>query len=346
MKSVLVLGATGVMGRRVLALARHRLADARVIAASRSASRVDASARRVDLRETTALPAALEDVDLVVNAVGPYHYDPAPLVAACVETRTHYADLAETPRFLEDVGRTAEAAGAAERGVCIVPGCSTVPGLVQLLASAWSERQDVASLDAWLSLGSRNPVARGLLNGLLAPLGREMPEGGRAFARTTRRPGGPRHLRYGRYPAALPERGLRLGERSVPLRFHVGFDRAWLTRGLRLAAPATARLREPGLRRLAALAMPFATGLRALGTPRGSLVLEAHDADGECLDRIEIQVERGGLDVPASPPVWLAERLRTGAPPRAGLLELSDVVRLGDAVAALREAGHVVRGLP
>ena len=91
--------------------------------------------------------------------------DPSELVRACVHAGIHYVDLAEAPQFLDAVRRAAEAAGAAERGVLVVPGASTVPGLVQLLAQGWAKRDDVAEVRAWLSLGSRNPVGEGLLAG-------------------------------------------------------------------------------------------------------------------------------------------------------------------------------------
>jgi hypothetical protein len=352
-KTLLVLGATGTMGRRVVALARQTLPGVEVRALSRSGGGVPgATALELDLGDAGALGQAVAGTDLVVNAVGPYTYDPAPLVAACVAACAHYTDLAEAPEFVAAVARAAERAGAASRGVVVVPGASTVPGLVQLLASAWAEREDVAAITAWLSLGSRNPVGLGLLLGLLRPLGRPSPEAGSYFASTRTRVGPEgRPLRYGRYPTGFAEDRVRLhhgaeDERRVPLRFFVGFDRALLVRGLAAAAPALARLSDAALRRLARVALPAARAWAPFGTPRGSLVLEARDELGEVTQVIEVVAEREGLDIPAAPPVWIARRLQEDPPARAGCLALDEVVPLAAAAAWLREAGYEVRGVP
>ncbi len=351
MKSLLVLGATGTMGRRVVALARRSLAGVELRAASRSGAPVEgARALALDLADDQAVARGVASADCVVNAVGPYDYDPAPLVAACVAGGSHYADLAEAPDFIAAVGRAAREAEAERRGVLVVPGASTLPGLVQLLAQRFAERDDVASLAAFLSLGSRNPVGEGLLLGLLRPLGRPAPDGGRFFAATLGRRGpGGRRLRYGRYPTGFADDRLRLGGvggRRLPFRFFVGFDRSLLTRGLRLAAPLLARIPDAALGRLARVALPAARAWSPLGTPRGSLVLEARAADDAVLATLEVVAEREGLDIPASPPVWIARRLHAGGPERAGLRDLDEVVSLEEAIAWLGEAGYAVRGGP
>ena len=65
--------------------------------------------RRVDVTQAASLRAALAGVGAVVDAVGPYAYDPRPLVAACVEAGVHWVDLADRAPFLAG----AEAAAAA-----------------------------------------------------------------------------------------------------------------------------------------------------------------------------------------------------------------------------------------
>ena len=103
-----------------------------------------------------------------MNVVGPYGWDPEALLEACVGAGCHYVDLAEDPGFLAAVGRAAERHAAAGAGVAVVAGASTVPGLVDLLARHVSG-SDTSHVGAWLSMGSRNPVSRGLLTGLLRP---------------------------------------------------------------------------------------------------------------------------------------------------------------------------------
>ena len=345
MTTVLVVGATGELGQRVCRLLHRWAPGVRVLGANRSGrGHPDFPVHRVDVRDERSLAPALRDVALVVNAAGPYLYDPAPLVRACVAARAHLVDLADDLAWFRAVADAASRAGAASAGVAVIPGCSTVPGRVALLARRWVARADVISLSAWLSLGSANPPSRGLLTALLAPLGRHAPDGSRWFTRveaTTTSDG--RRLSFGSWPAPIPEAGLRLGGRRVPLRFFVGFDRRALTLALRLAAPLLAGVPPRQLPRLAAVALPFARALRALGTQRGALLLCAHDRTGAERDRVEVFALVNGLDIPAAPVVWVVQCLLAGGALGGGLLGLEDVVAPGAAIGWLRQAGYEVR---
>lgn len=346
--TVVVLGATGEMGERVCTLLRRWAPAVQVVGANRSGrGHRDFPVRRADVQDEAALRALLGGVDLVVNAVGPYRYDPAPLLRACIEARCHYADLAEDLGFLARVERLARAREAARAGVCVLPGCSTAPGLVQLAASCFAAHENVAAVSAWLSLGSRNPASRGLLTGLLAPVGRKGPSGRRYFTGTaTLQTSEGRSLRFGTYPAPFPAKGLRVGERRVPVSLRVGFDRAWLTRVLAGLAPLLGRLPERVVPVLAGLALPLARALRPLGTWRGVLVVRADGASGEELGRIEIHALRNGLDVPAAPALWVAQRLaREGRLPAAGVTRLDRIVGFGTAAEWLAQAGYRVARL-
>ena len=96
MTTVLVVGATGELGERVCRLLRRWTPSVRVVGANRSGrGHPDFPVQRVDVRDERSLAPALAGVSLVVNAVGPYLYDPAPLVRACVRARAHLVDLAE-----------------------------------------------------------------------------------------------------------------------------------------------------------------------------------------------------------------------------------------------------------
>lgn len=345
MTTVLVVGATGELGQRICRLLRRWTPSVRVVGANRSGrGHPDFPVRRVDVRDERSLAPALRDVALVVNAVGPYLYDPAPLVRACVRARAHLTDLAEDLAWFAAVAEAASRCGAARAGVAIVPGCSTLPGLVALLAQRWAARSEVAALSALLSLGSANPPSRGLLAGLLAPLGRPIPGGARCFTQLVSaetRDG--RRLTAGNWPAPVPRAGLRLGTRRVPLRFHAGFDRRFLTYALRLAAPWLGRLPAAWISPLAAVLLPFAHALRWLGTPHGVLLLRVHDRQGAERERLEICARANGLDIPAAPVVWLVESLLAGGLEGGGVRGLEDVVTPAAAIGWLREAGYEVR---
>ena len=128
-QAALIVGAGGTLGARIVRLLESSAPGVRVIPASRRGpATLGPEARRVDIHDTGTYAGALEGVGAVVNAVGPYRYDPTPLVRLCVEHGVHYVDLAEGPHFLEQVRLASAEAEAA--GVAVVSGCSTVPGLI------------------------------------------------------------------------------------------------------------------------------------------------------------------------------------------------------------------------
>lgn len=343
-KTIVVLGATGEMGARVCRLVRRLAPTALLIGTNRSGKgHAELPMRRVDLADREALDEVLANADLAINAVGPYDYDPAPLVHAAISARCHYADLAERLDFIERVAAIAEQRGAAKAGVVLVPGCSTVPGLLVALAQRWKSDPGVAKVSAYLSMGSRNPVAPGLLAGMLAPIGRKGPAG-RWFTRlVSLETLDGRSLRFGSYPIALPGSRMPIGQRSVPVRFFMGFDRAWLNRLLSLAAPWLGRLGNGPVRRLSRVLRPFLWMLRWLGSERGVLAVVAEGEDGAERGRLEVLAHSHGLDIPALPAAWLAQALvRDGWLAAPGVRGLDRVVGADAAVAALVDAGYTV----
>jgi hypothetical protein len=334
--TVLVAGATGAMGRRVLALGRRARPDLTWLAGThrRPAPRGIPS-RATDLLDRRGLEGTLGGVDVLVNAVGPYTYDPEPAVEACLRRGVHYVDLAESDDYLRAVRRTAR---SWEGTLRIVPGCSTIPGLVRTLAEPLCDRRGLAGIRVLLCLGSRNPVTPGLLFGLLRPLGRPSEQGQPYFGRLERHHdhlGGDRL--YGRWPmpTALENRTGR-----APTSFFVGFDRAPLTRLLSRLAPVSRRLSDGNLERLCRWWIPVLRLLRPLGTYRGVLRIEAVDGRGRALDAVEVRSHNRGLDVPALPPVWAVERL-TGRCHLPGpvLIGLDDLVTAPEALGWLERYG-------
>jgi hypothetical protein len=94
---------------------------------------------------------------------------------------------------------------------------------------------------------------------------------------------------------------------------------------------------------VAALGLPFARLAGYAGTPHGVLLLSAEDASGNELDRVELLAAAGGLDVPAAPVVWVAERLRAGALGAGGVRSLGELIPLADACGWLERAGYELR---
>ncbi|MVT12403.1 saccharopine dehydrogenase family protein [Chitinophaga tropicalis] len=94
----LLYGANGYSGELIARFAHQYglqpiLAGRRKEAIEPLATRLNLPYRIVDLFDSNALKAALQDVPLVVQAAGPYHITAQPMVEACLATNTHYIDL-------------------------------------------------------------------------------------------------------------------------------------------------------------------------------------------------------------------------------------------------------------
>jgi hypothetical protein len=341
MKTLLVLGATGLMGRRVVVLAGRLLPDVRVLRGSRRAApETDPDSRAVDVHDAGSVRRALAGVQVVINAVGPFDYDPAPLLRGCAEAGCHYVDIAETPAFIAAVERLAgRQAGTA------VSGASTVPGLVEVLGQQWSGRDDVRQVRILLGMGSANPVSPTLLSSLLMPLGSRAPDGSRYFDRLVRKRlrGLPARL-YGRFPSPFDARGIRVGGRVLPATFFAGLDRPALVRALWWAARLVPRLPRPALSWLCRLAQPVLPLVRRLGTTVGVLSVEALDGQGRLLADVEVRAMREGLNVPALPSVWAARRLLAEEAP-SGALRLEQLITPQEAAGWLSAEGYQVAGV-
>jgi short subunit dehydrogenase-like uncharacterized protein len=123
--SWMLYGATGFTGTLI---ARHACERGhRPLLAGRSAPAIaalgehlDLPHRAVGLDDPAALRAALADVDLVLNAAGPFLHTASPLAEACLRAGVHYLDISnELPVFsaLYDLHELAQ-----RHGVTIVPG--------------------------------------------------------------------------------------------------------------------------------------------------------------------------------------------------------------------------------
>lgn len=344
MKQALVLGSSGEMGRRVVLLADRLLPDTSiVIGVHRDNPWPGRATREVDIFDAASLSRALDGMDALVNAVGPYSYDPAPLVRACLTTGCHYVDLPEEPLFLARVREATLHYGAATRPSAVLPGCSTLPGLVEVLIQPWADLREVARVRVFLSMGSSNPVVPGLMYGMLRPLGRRDQEGHRAFGHLRRRSyqGGTSRL-PGRYPSLLGPGGLLLGERRVPVGLWVGFDRAWLNSGLLALSRPFSMLPDRWLRRTIGIVLPGMPALRRLGTPTGYLAIEAQDEHSRVVGEVEVRADREGLNVAALPSVWAVRRLLEGGP-HNDVVSLDQLVTFQEATEWLEQEGYAVR---
>ena len=121
----LLYGCTGYTGKLIVAEAVAR--GERPVLAGRNADRVRAVAephgldwRAFDLGDPAATRAGLAGVSAVLNAAGPFEYTAAPMLAACLDTGTHYLDISgEVDTFEACAGADGRARSA---GVMVMPG--------------------------------------------------------------------------------------------------------------------------------------------------------------------------------------------------------------------------------
>ena len=121
----MLYGAAGHTGSLIAARAidyGHRpvLAGRSALAVTALAERLGLAQRVLDLEDPVALEAALGDVDLVLNAAGPFLHTAAPLARACLRAGIHYLDISnelQVFRALYDLDEEAKRVG-----VSIIPG--------------------------------------------------------------------------------------------------------------------------------------------------------------------------------------------------------------------------------
>ncbi|MGI3783780.1 MAG: saccharopine dehydrogenase family protein [Janthinobacterium lividum] len=132
---LVLLGATGYVGRLTAAhLARSAPARARIALAGRSGDRLRAlrddlgpsaaswELRTTDVTERPALDRLAAQTRVLVTTVGPYARWGLPVVAACAERGTHYADLSGETLFVRD-SIAASHGTAQESGARVVHSC-------------------------------------------------------------------------------------------------------------------------------------------------------------------------------------------------------------------------------
>jgi hypothetical protein len=279
---------------------------------------------------------------VVINAIGPYAYDPTPLLDACAAAGAHYVDLASEPGFLAAVQSWGERRQAP---IAVCPGASTMPGLIELSAAHLTERLGAvpSAFEIFLSMGSANRLTPGLLASLTLPLGVRLrsPDGGVSYRQLRRR-----HLHglgprlFGRYPSPFDERGLDLGDRRVRARFWVGLDRSWIVYALRALSYLRPRFRDRTWIALAERARPLVALANRVGGRVGGLRIEALDVAGNVLGAVNYLAPREALNIPALPSVWAARALLAVA--RPGFRPLCTLVTFEEAATSLRGQGFEV----
>ena len=162
--AVVVLGATGVTGRRVAAYLNERASEDAFpwAAAARDSVKLERVLSEVGAAGSTTIEADTGDDDslralaartnVVLNLVGPYTSHARPVIEACIEGGAHYLDLTGEIPFVRGIVRDFDDAARA-RGVTIAQVCGfeALPPDLAVLAATEAARdrwgEDLVAVD-------------------------------------------------------------------------------------------------------------------------------------------------------------------------------------------------------
>ena len=124
-RSWMIYGASGYTGTLIAQHAEEVghspiLAGRSVPAVAALAEKLDLPHRLASLDDKSALRAALKDVDLVLNAAGPFLHTATPLVEACLDEGVHYIDISNELRVFTALYDFDQLARQAQ--ISIIPG--------------------------------------------------------------------------------------------------------------------------------------------------------------------------------------------------------------------------------
>lgn len=352
---VVVIGGTGHFGARIC---RRIVAEAgiQLVVTSRAQDNAaelvkelqahcpDASVRAARLDQGSAsFSADLESLapDIVVHTAGPYQGQDYRVADACIDCGCHYIDLADGRAFVEGFSRLNES--ALRRGVLLVSGASTLPGLSSAVIDSLKDQFDeIHTIDISIAPGHRTPRGLGTIAAVLSYCGkpfRVLADGRWVTAY------GWQDLRTQRYPVLgtrlsgacdVPDLGLLpdyvAGVRTVT--FHAALEAPWEQLALWLMAWLT-RLRvvadwsrfAPAFKRLGKRLMRF-------GSDRGGMHvrLTGIDKDRNRLVRTWYLTagQNHGPEIPCTPALILTRKLARNQISKRGAFACLGVVSLAE----------------
>jgi hypothetical protein len=344
---VMILGATGVFGSRLVERVAREDGIAMILAA-RDRQRLealrdlhcpDAQIRIVDRDATTA--ADLVDIDLVIDAAGPFQNSHMRVADAAIAAKVHYIDLADGRQFVADINGFDEA--AKQTGIGVLSGASSVPALshavLDNLTMGWREIETIRII---ISPGNRAPRGLSVVKAILSYAGK--PVNVFRDGVWTAHPGWGQLHRWhihgvGTRWASVcdtPDQDL-LVERYKPTRaaeFFAGLELSLLHLGLwALSLPVRWGL----LRSLAPLAKPMrwlADRFIGFGVDVGAMEVRVTGVDALGVTASRIWTLRAignrGPFVPTLPALALIRQFRDGQLPAAGARSAAGALALND----------------
>ncbi len=174
---VMILGASGVFGSRLVKLAA-REEGLRLVLAARNLRKLSAVAEGLDLPaecrviDRDAITALdLDGIDVVIDAAGPFQSSHMRVVESCIAARVTYVDLADGRDFISEFPRFDEVAKGAQ--VALITGASSIPALshavIEELTQDW---QAIDSLRIGIYPGNRAPRGLSVVEAILSYVGK------------------------------------------------------------------------------------------------------------------------------------------------------------------------------
>ncbi len=351
MHTILVLGGYGFFGERICQALVNNPAI-RLLLAGRDANKAAAAAQRLGLDASQAMvidahaPDLAQrfkacDCDTVIHTAGPFQGQDYAVARAAIAAGVHYIDLADGRDFVD--GITQLNAQAAEAGVLVTSGASSLPALSSAVVDRYAARFGrLETIRIGIASGARAPglaTMRGVLG-----------YAGKAF---TRLENGQQQVTRGwldlqRHQFVAPVGGRLLGSCDVPdlvlfpkrypavktVTFHAGFASA-MGHLVVWGAAQLVRLRIlSGLSGLVPLLHTLSQWLEPLISDKGGMfvVMQGIDPQGQALT-LEWQLlaaQNHGPHIPCGAAIALANRLARGdtvshgAMPCMGLLTVQE----------------------
>lgn len=351
---VLILGGYGNFGKRI---ARVLVADGvPVVIAGRNRDKAEELAKQLPdgLAEAacfdvkTELDAALERIkpSVVINTCGPFQDSDYGVAESCIRAGVHYIDLADGRDFV--TGISALDAAAKARGVAVISGASSVPGLSSAVVEHFkTEFSSIDSLQYGISPGQKAERGLATSQGILSYVGKPL----RPFAGQAKRVYGWQRLYRQEYPGLgkrwmancdIPDLDLfpeRYGIKSI--RFSAGLELPVLHLGL-WGLSWLVRLGVPlNLPRHAALLWKASNLFDRFGSADGGMhvIMRGRNRDGTPHIRRWFLIARNGHGpfIPTVPAIVLARKLAWEERLEAGAYACMGLVRLEEYLAELED---------
>jgi short subunit dehydrogenase-like uncharacterized protein len=171
----LLYGANGYTGRliieRAVEVGLHPLLAGRNATALRAlAVEYELDHLAFDLEDVRALDEALSHVGVVLHAAGPFAHTCAPMVEACIRTRTHYVDITGEIEVFERLHR--ESGRARDAGIMLLPGAGFDVVPTDLLAAHLKRRLPGARQLRLAFYARGGSISRGTLTTMVENMGR------------------------------------------------------------------------------------------------------------------------------------------------------------------------------